>query len=139
MPNTRWLDPSRPGRPVAELRSTFRFGSELNALLGLTRYSYVNPAFVFCVMTLPLKDRRHPVALSASFLLVSLTFGGCDSTHSPEIVGSIATASESGDHDPRPDINAAATLYRNEPSNPDAAMRYARALTGIGERSQAAA
>ena len=67
--------------------------------------------------------------------------GGCSRTMvAPETTGSIAAPSAPpSEADWRREADAAGALYKANPRDPDAAMRYARALRAIGQRAQAAA
>src|SRR5260370_29779144 len=85
-----------------------------------------------------------PLALA----FLAMAAAGCQTTHpttTADTTGSVGLASSlpagapSDPRDPRRELDAAGTLYRANPGNPDAAIRYAAALRAIGERAQASA
>jgi Flp pilus assembly protein TadD len=88
--------------------------------------------------------QRSPARLLASVaVLAALSAGGCSTTtgtSSPDTTGSIAT-----DNAPRSQVQWRQEMdswgerYRANPSDPDAAVRYAQALRAVGQRAQAAA
>jgi len=70
---------------------------------------------------------------------VSAATGGCKTTQSADTTGSVATSPRAlAETDWQRDVDVAGDLYRANPNDPDVAIRYARALRGIGQRSQAA-
>jgi Flp pilus assembly protein TadD len=64
---------------------------------------------------------------------------GCLTPQSPEISGSLVSTPALSETDWRREGEAAGALYRADPSDPHAAIRYAKALRAIGERAQASA
>lgn len=85
-----------------------------------------------------------PLALA----FLAMAAAGCQTTHptaTADTTGSVGLASSlpagapSAPSDRRRELDAAGALYRANAGNPDAAIRYATALRGIGERAQAAA
>ena len=57
----------------------------------------------------------------------------------PAATGSVASDAAPGGGDWRREVQAAGELYKANPANGEAAVRYARALRAIGQRAQAAA
>jgi Flp pilus assembly protein TadD len=83
------------------------------------------------------------VALPA---LLALVAAGCQTTQSADSQGGIGLASSSApagsgrsEGEPRREVDLAGAAYRADPGNARAAIRYAEALRGIGERPQASA
>jgi Flp pilus assembly protein TadD len=68
---------------------------------------------------------------------------GCSTTkplgRDPGATGSVASGTAPSGGDWRREMQVAGDLYKANPANADAAMRYARALREIGQRAQAAA
>jgi Flp pilus assembly protein TadD len=94
----------------------------------------------------PFPCTRAVGPLALAFL--AMAAAGCQTTHptaTADTTGSVGLASSlpagapSDPRDPRRELDAAGALYRANAGNPDAAIRYATALRGIGERAQAAA
>ena len=78
------------------------------------------------------------VLLSSATLAVSL--GGCQTTASTDITGSLGDKAEvSQPADPKRDVNAYRERYRANPKDPAIALQYGKALRASGERSQAVA
>jgi Flp pilus assembly protein TadD len=78
-----------------------------------------------------------PVALAAGF---ALTLLGCTTTQPTEPTGALGTAAAAGGGtDGRRSADAWGERYRANPSDPDAAIHYARALRKNGQRPQAVA
>ncbi|HVY59949.1 MAG TPA: tetratricopeptide repeat protein [Xanthobacteraceae bacterium] len=72
--------------------------------------------------------------------LIALALGGCQTTASTETTGSLASPPAARtDADWRIEAETWGARYRENPRNVQAAMRYAQALRGIGQRTQAAA
>jgi len=72
-------------------------------------------------------------------VLVAAAVSGCNTTASTDTTGSIGLASTAPtESDWRREADAAGAAYRVNPRDPDAAIRYARALRVIGQRAQAA-
>jgi Flp pilus assembly protein TadD len=97
-------------------------------------------------MMAPLLRTRSFGPLALVFFAVAAA--GCQTTHptatTADMTGSVGLASSlpagaQNAAEPRRELDAAGALYRADPANPDAAIRYAAALRGIGERTQAAA
>jgi Flp pilus assembly protein TadD len=81
--------------------------------------------------------RVAPPLLAVAFALV---IGGCQTIQPTETTGALgATVATQGDADWRRSADAWGERYRANPHDPDAAMNYARALRGNGQRSQAVA
>src|SRR5262245_16286962 len=78
------------------------------------------------------------VALAA---VIAFSAAGCQTIQPTETTGSIgaATAARGSDAEWRRSADAWGERYRANPNDPDAAVNYARALRGIGQRAQAAA
>ena len=85
--------------------------------------------------------RTSPRPLIGSIALVALAASaaaGCK-TLRPETTGSIDTPVVRSETEWRGELETAGSRYRAEPGNPDAAIRYARALRANGQRAQASA
>jgi Flp pilus assembly protein TadD len=67
------------------------------------------------------------------------TTGAIPTATAPEATGSVGADPAVAAGDSRREVQAAGDLYKANPGNGDAAMRYARALRAIGQRAQAAA
>jgi Flp pilus assembly protein TadD len=88
--------------------------------------------------------QRPPARLLASVaVLAALSVGGCSTTtgtSSPDTTGSIATdTAPRSKVQWRQEMDSWGERYRANPSDPDAAVRYAQALRAVGQRAQAAA
>jgi Flp pilus assembly protein TadD len=85
--------------------------------------------------------RRFRLLASVAVMTVLVVAtAGCQTTRSPEPPGALAMASAAGaDGDMRRASDAWAERYRANPNDPNAAINYAQALRGLGQRSQAAA
>jgi Flp pilus assembly protein TadD len=87
--------------------------------------------------------QRPPARLLASVaVLAALAAGGCSTTSGtgPDTTGSIATAAAPRSQvEWRQEMDSWGERYRANPSDPDAAVRYAQALRAVGQRAQAAA
>jgi len=88
--------------------------------------------------------QRPPARLLASVaVLAALSVGGCSTTtgtSSPDTTGSIATdTAPRSQVQWRQEMDSWGERYRANPSDPDAAVRYAQALRAVGQRAQAAA
>ena len=84
---------------------------------------------------------HHSARLLASVAIIAtLVAGGCSTMpgSSPETTGSIASAPRT-DAGWREEMAVWGPRYQSNPRDPAAAMRYAQALRGIGQRAQAAA
>ncbi len=87
--------------------------------------------------------QRPPARLLVSVaVLAALVTGGCSTTvgSPPETTGSIAT--DTAPRSPvqwRQEMDSWGERYRANPTDPDAAVRYAQALRAVGQRAQAAA
>jgi Flp pilus assembly protein TadD len=77
---------------------------------------------------------------AAGLVLVAVAAAGCNTIQMPD-VGALRPAATPApsETDWRGEVDAAGASYRADPNNPQAAIRYAQALRGIGERAQAAA
>ena len=95
----------------------------------MTVSSYPKPA--------ELMRRFAPVALAA---VLSITATACQTTSPTETTGSFAMASPPpGEADWRRSADAWGERYRANPNDPEAAINYAQALRGNGQRAQAVA
>jgi Flp pilus assembly protein TadD len=82
---------------------------------------------------------RRLMSSVALAVLVATAVGGCKTTAMTDTTGSVGTTAAPSEADWRREVDAAGEGYRANPRDPDAAIRYARALRVIGQRSQAAA
>jgi Flp pilus assembly protein TadD len=84
--------------------------------------------------------RFTPVALAALLAMAATACQTTSPTASSDITGSLAMASAPlPEADWRRSADAWGERYRANPTDPDAAMNYAQALRGNGQRAQAAA
>ncbi|MFL5049954.1 MAG: tetratricopeptide repeat protein [Xanthobacteraceae bacterium] len=80
------------------------------------------------------------LASTALVVVVATTVSGCQTTRSSDTTGSIALpAGPRSEAEWRRDVDTHGERYRVNNRDVDAAIRYAAALRGIGQRSQAAA
>jgi len=80
------------------------------------------------------------LASTALVVVVATTVSGCQTTRSSDTTGSIALpAGPRSEAEWRRDVDTYGERYRVNNRDVDAAIRYAAALRGIGQRSQAAA
>src|SRR5262245_58114291 len=80
------------------------------------------------------------LASVAIVAILATTVAGCKTTRSTDTTGSIALpAGPRSEADWRRDIDVYGERYRANNRDPEAAIRYAAALRGIGQRTQAAA
>ncbi len=94
-----------------------------------------------------LQRLSHPAAsarvlLSTAFsALLALGLCGCQTTNGDDITGAIAATSEAprSAADARRDLENLRERYRANPSDPDIALQYGKALRDTGQRSQAVA
>ena len=87
-----------------------------------------------------IRSRSRLLFGSVALVLVAIAAAGCKTTQSTETTGSLAAAGpERPDTDARREVDVAGGLYRANPTDAGAAIRYARALRAIGERTQATA
>ena len=82
--------------------------------------------------------------LASVAMLAALATGGCSTTTgsstSPDTTGSIATdTAPRSTVQWRQEMDSWGARYRANPTDPDAAIRYAQALRAVGQRAQAAA
>jgi Flp pilus assembly protein TadD len=83
-------------------------------------------------------NRARLFATAAVAALLAVTAAGCKTTS--ETTGSIASSpAPRNEAEWRRDLDPAGERYRKNPSDPDAAIRYAQGLRATGQRSQAAA
>ena len=76
----------------------------------------------------------------AAVVLIAGALAGCKTTGSVDTTGSIApTPAARSEAEWRSEAQALGEKFRADPRNPDAAIRYARALRATGQRTQAAA
>jgi len=79
----------------------------------------------------------HPLVLVP---VLAVAAAGCTTTRSTETTGAIAPPGGMlSEGQWRHEVQVAGDLYRSNPRDGDVAIRYARALRAIGQRSQAAA
>src|SRR5438105_10694140 len=94
--------------------------------------------------------RPRSPALGPLLACVALAAAGCQTTNPTATadttggVGGVGLAASlaagpASEREPRRELDAAGALYRANPADPDAAIRYATALRAIGERTQASA
>jgi Flp pilus assembly protein TadD len=87
--------------------------------------------------------QRPPARLLATVAVIAaLTTAGCSTTTrtSPDVTGSIAT--DTAPRSPvewRGEMDSWGNRYRANPTDPEAAIRYAQALRAVGQRAQASA
>ena len=87
---------------------------------------------------------RRALASAALAAALALGLAGCNTTSS-DVTGSIGNVRASADDNPRSDaewrqsMDAWGARYRQDQSNVEAAIKYARALRAIGQRAQAVA
>ena len=87
-----------------------------------------------------MRSRPRLFASLALALLAAATSAGCKTTRSADTTGSIAIpAGPVSEADARRDVEIYGERYRANNRDVEAAIRYANALRGIGQRSQAAA
>jgi len=85
---------------------------------------------------------QRPTArlLASAATLVALAMAGCSTTSlSPDTTGSIGVEKPRSEMQWRQEMDTWGTRYRANPTDTDAAIRYAQALRAIGQRAQAAA
>jgi Flp pilus assembly protein TadD len=77
---------------------------------------------------------------AATAAVIAVAAAGCQTTQSTDTTGSVTLApADRPDADWRSDIAVYGQKYRDNPSNLDAALRYAQALRATGQRAQAVA
>jgi len=77
---------------------------------------------------------------TASFAMVLLGLGACQTTDLAEVTGAITDKAEnSRPADARADVEVYRERFRASPGDPDLALRYGNALRATGQRSQAVA
>jgi Flp pilus assembly protein TadD len=82
----------------------------------------------------------HGPARLSMMLVLACTLAACQTAQSPEITGSLAvSASPASEGEWKRSAEAWGDRYRANPSDPQAAMSYARALRSNGQRAQAVA
>ena len=81
------------------------------------------------------------VRLLGPVALLALALGGCKTLSTVETTGSIGPVASAprGEDDWRREADALGARFRENPKDPDTAIRYSRALRGSGQRMQAAA
>jgi Flp pilus assembly protein TadD len=90
-------------------------------------------------------SRSRLARMLGPFILVPTlaVVAGCSTTRplggDPGATGSVTSETARSDDDWRREMQVAGDLYKANPANAEAAMRYARALRAIGQRAQAAA
>jgi Flp pilus assembly protein TadD len=79
------------------------------------------------------------LASAAIIGCVGVSLAGCVTTGMGDVTGSVAaSAPPTSDADWRREAEAQGARYRARPNDPEVAIAYARALTALGERTQAA-
>jgi Flp pilus assembly protein TadD len=85
--------------------------------------------------SIPIHNRA---LLSSVAVLLCLGIGGCKTTRTADTTGSIGFAQGArSDAEFRREVDLYAPRYRANPRDVETAIRYARALRGIGQRAQA--
>ena len=85
-------------------------------------------------------SRAKSRLLAATALALMLALAGCKTTRTTDTTGSIAVpAGPRTEAEWRRDVDTYGTRYRADTRDVEAAVRYANALRGIGQRTQAAA
>jgi Flp pilus assembly protein TadD len=80
------------------------------------------------------------LASAAIVTAIAATAAGCQTTQSTDTTGSLALApADRTEADWRHDLDTYGQQYRDNPSNLNAALRYAQALRATGQRAQAVA
>src|SRR3982074_3010979 len=78
--------------------------------------------------------------LTGSSAILALGLCGCQTVGPSDITGSLGDKTESSRAaDPRRDLDAYRDRFRANPTDPDAALQYGKALRASGQRSQAVA
>src|SRR5262245_55318318 len=84
--------------------------------------------------------RSARLLVSAAAVALAMAAGGCSTTPSPEVTGSVATdTTPRTEAEWRREMTIWGQRYRANLGDSEAAIRYAQALRGIGQRAQAAA
>jgi Flp pilus assembly protein TadD len=87
-----------------------------------------------------LHSLARPAIFTASFAMVLLGLGACQTTDLAEVTGSLGDKAEkSRPADPRAEVELDRERYRASPGDPEVALRYGNALRAMGQRSQAVA
>src|ERR1700682_1202014 len=89
-----------------------------------------------CSKLFPVARRVAPVLLAAA---LASAVDGCQTTQPIEATGSLGSAAAQATTDWKRSADAWGERYRANPNDPQAAINYATALRGNGQRSQAVA
>jgi Flp pilus assembly protein TadD len=116
----------------------------VNGNLGLTcehfpvsRPPQVTPGQVYM---LPQYHFARLLVSAASCAVLALGLCGCQTDATPDITGALGDKTEaSRAAEPRQALESYRDRFRANPKDPDAALQYAKALRGAGQRSQAVA
>jgi Flp pilus assembly protein TadD len=86
--------------------------------------------------TSDLVRRLAPVAASA---ILAVGLWGCQTSGPSDITGSLGEKAEARASDPRRDLETYRDRFKANPKDSEAALRYGKALRGIGQKAQAVA
>src|ERR1700761_2172714 len=87
-----------------------------------------------------LRPLARPAIFIASFAMVLLGLGACQTTDLAEVTGAISDKAEnSPPADARSEVELYRERFRSSPNDPDVALKYGNALRATGQRSQAVA
>lgn len=116
--------------------------ARVNHSLGLTFYCSTlagRPYSATAEREAMRRSHAHCTRLLAAVAL-ALAAAGCSTTPSPDVTGSIATpTAPRTEAEWRREMDVWGQRYRSDPTDKDAAIKYAQALRGIGQRAQATA
>jgi Flp pilus assembly protein TadD len=86
-------------------------------------------------------DATRPLLVGAAAALLAVALGGCASMHPPETdaLAAPGTAAPTSEEEWRQEAQVWSERYNANPNDPQAAIRYARALRQSGQRTQAVA
>jgi Flp pilus assembly protein TadD len=90
-------------------------------------------------MRRPNAAKARLIASAAVAALIAFGAAGCKTTGSADTTGSIGAGGARTEADWRREADVYGERYRANNRDPETAIRYARALRGVGQRSQAAA
>src|SRR5689334_6904751 len=87
-----------------------------------------------------LRPLARPAIFTASFAMVLLGLGACQTTDLAEVTGALSDKAEnSRPADARSDVELYRERFRASPGDAEVALRYGNALRAMGQRSQAVA
>jgi Flp pilus assembly protein TadD len=87
-----------------------------------------------------LRPLARPAIFTASFAMVLLGLGACQTTDLAEVTGALGDkAEQSRPADPRAEVELYRERFRASPNDPEIALKYGTALRATGQRSQAVA